>query len=43
MVNNEDTALPTVSIESVFITVSVDAHEVWDVALFDIPGAYIHT
>ena len=39
----EDAASHTYFIESVFITVAVDANEGQDVAKFDIPGAYINT
>ena len=42
-IKNYDAASPTVSRESVYITKSVDAHEGWDVATFDIPEAYLHT
>ena len=42
-IKKEYTASPTVAIESVFITATVDTHEGWGVAIFGIPGAYIHT
>jgi hypothetical protein len=38
----QDTTLPTVATESVFITAVIDAHEGRDVACFDIPGAFLH-
>ena len=39
----KEEADPTkVATESVFITVAVGAHEVWDVATFDTLGAYIY-
>ena len=40
--SKQDTTLPTVSTESVFITEVIDAHEGRDVACFDIPGAFLH-
>ena len=40
---NKDAASPTVSTESVFMQVVVDAHKGWDVATFDILRAYLHT
>jgi hypothetical protein len=41
--SKQDTTLPTVAMESVFITAVIDAHEGRDVACFDIPGAFLHT
>ena len=38
----QDTTLPTLSTELVFITVVIEAHEECDVACFDIPGAFLH-
>ena len=38
----QESTLPTVSTESVFITAVVDAHEERDVACYDIPGAFLH-
>ena len=39
----EDTALPTISTEAVFITGAIEVHEGRIVACFDILGAYLHT
>jgi hypothetical protein len=41
--NKEDAALPTASLEGILITVAIDVHEGRDVAVIDIPGAYLHT
>ena len=41
--SKQDTTLPTVAMESVFITAVIDAHEGRDVACFDIPVAFLHT
>ena len=38
----QDTTLPTLSTELVFITVVIEAHEERDVACFNIPGAFLH-
>ncbi len=38
----QETTLPTVSMEAVFITAVIDAHKERDVACFDIPGALLH-
>ena len=38
-----ETASPTVALESVFLTSVVDAHENRDVAVLDIPNAFIQT
>jgi hypothetical protein len=38
----QETKLPTVSTEAVFITAVIDSHEERDVACFDIPGAFLH-
>jgi hypothetical protein len=38
----QETTLPTVSTEAVFITAVIDAHEECDVACFDIPSAFLH-
>jgi len=38
----QETTLPTVVTESVFITVVIDAHEGDDVACFNILGAFLH-
>ena len=40
--DGEDFTSPTVSLEALFISFLIDAHEVRDVAAFDIPGAYLH-
>ena len=40
--SKQETILPTVATESVFITAVIDAHEGRDVACFDIPGAFLH-
>jgi hypothetical protein len=42
-INKEDAASPTVATESVFTTAAIEAHEGRRVAVFDIPGAYLHT
>ena len=42
-INKEVTAPAKVATESVFVTMSVGAHEGQDLAMFDIPGAYIHS
>jgi hypothetical protein len=38
----QETTLPTVALESVFITAVIDAHEGRDVACFNIPGVFLH-
>jgi len=38
----EDAASPTVSIESLFITCAIEANEGRDVAVIDLPGAFLH-
>jgi hypothetical protein len=38
----QQSTLPTVATESVFITAVINAHEGQDVACFDIPGAFLH-
>jgi hypothetical protein len=38
----QETTLPTVSTEAVFITAVIDAHKEHDVACFDNPGAFLH-
>jgi hypothetical protein len=40
--SKQETTLPTVAMESVFITAVIDAHKGHDVACFDIPGAFLH-
>jgi len=37
----EDTSSPTVAVESLFISATLDAHERRDVATVDIPGAFM--
>ena len=39
----EETASPTVMLQSVFLTCGIDAHEGHDVAIVDIPNAFIQT
>jgi hypothetical protein len=38
----QESTLPTVSTESVFLTAVIDAHERRDVGCYDIPGAFLH-
>jgi hypothetical protein len=38
----EDAASPTVSIESIFMSCAIDASEGRDVAIIDLPGAFLH-
>ena len=38
----EDTACPTVMTEYVLITAAIDAEEECDVAVLDLPGAFLH-
>jgi hypothetical protein len=40
--SKQETTLPTVAMESVFITAVIDAHKGRNVACFDIPGAFLH-
>ncbi len=40
--SKQDTTLPTVAMESVFITAVVDAHKGRNVTYFDIQGAFLH-
>jgi hypothetical protein len=40
--SKQDTTLPTVATESVFITAVIGTHEGRDVACFDILGAFLH-
>ena len=37
----EDTSLPTIAVESLFTSATLDAFEKWDVATVDIPGAFM--
>ena len=39
---DESVASPTISLESLFMTLVIDAHEERDVATFDILGSYLH-
>ena len=39
----EDAASPTVALESVMLTAVIEAYENRDVAVVDIPSAYLHT
>ena len=38
----EDAAAPTVALESVFVTATIDAKEKREVVTIDIPGAFLH-
>lgn len=38
----DEAVSPTVSIESVFVTATIDAKEGQDVAVIDLPGAFLH-
>jgi hypothetical protein len=42
-ISKEDASLPTVAIESVLLSCIIDAEEGWDVAVVDIPNAFIQT
>ena len=42
-IDKSEAASPTVSVEAVFITSTIDACEDRDVGVADIPGAYLHT
>ena len=39
---DESIASPTLSLEGLLTTLAIDAHEKRDVAIFDVPGAYLH-
>ena len=39
---NESVAQPTVSLESLFTPLVIDAYEERDIATFNIPGAFLH-
>jgi hypothetical protein len=39
----EDETSPTIATDSIMITATIDAHECWDVATVDIPGAFLRT
>ena len=41
--NKQDSASPTVSVESIMLTVVIDAHEGRDVMTADVPNAFIQT
>ena len=38
----EEASSPTISLESLMALLLIDAHEGRDVAIFDVPGAYVH-
>ena len=40
--NDESVASPNLSLESLFITLAIDAYKERDIATFNIPGAYLH-
>ena len=40
--NKEETSSPTVAVESLFMSLCIDSHEKRDVAIFDVPGAYLN-
>ena len=40
--SKQETMLPTVATESVFITAIIDAYKGRNVACFDIPGVFLH-
>jgi hypothetical protein len=42
-ISKEDASLPTVAIESVLLACIIDAEEEWDVAVVDIPNAFVQT
>lgn len=42
IVPREEASSPTVSLEALLATLTIDAHENRDVAIFDVPGAYLH-
>ena len=42
-INQEDSTSPTVSTESLLITLMIDANENRDVATADVPGAFLHS
>ena len=41
--NKEDSTSPTVSLPSVLMTSTIDAHEGREVAIIDIPNAFVQT
>ena len=38
----QDVASPTVSLDSIFITSAIEAHENRDVVVINLPGAFLH-
>jgi hypothetical protein len=42
-ISKEDDSSPTVAMESVLLSCIIDAEEEWDVAVVDIPNAFVHT
>ena len=42
-VSKEESTSPTVSFEALLASFVIDAHEDRDVAIFDVPGAYLHS
>jgi len=42
IVPREEASSPTVSLEALMATLMIDAHENRDVAMFDVPGEYLH-
>ncbi len=38
----EDSASPTITMDSIMITATINAHKCWDVTMVDIPGAFLH-
>ena len=42
-IQKNETSSPTVALESLFMTLCIDAHENRDVTVFDVPGAYLNT
>ena len=41
--SREDTASPTVALESINLTFAIDAHEERDVMITDVPNAFVQT
>ena len=41
-IHKQDAALPTISLDSIFITSVIEAHENSDVAVIDLPVAFLH-
>jgi hypothetical protein len=42
-ISKEDASSPTVATESVLLSCIIDAEEEWDVAVVDIPSAFVQT